>query len=239
MSLRITRPHAALFLAGAALTALPAHARANSVAYQISGTAVVVVADGGGADLDPLPDRIKFSINANGVTMGGATFHVSATIVAQADPPVTGKPFLTFSSLTITNTGGNVAGGTMWLQHDFAAIDKPSQWSAKLVGRFDSTVTPGNLAGGSLNYLTKVYSSVGGWKQLFSKNTGMVAGAAPIPFVLAGGPVGWKIVSKQRGELIFYLDSPGDSIFVTPADNSKFMVALVPLLFWPRRKPGT
>ncbi len=215
---------ASLLLAIAA--AAPAHA--NTIRYRIGGAAVVSVADGAAADLSPAANTIKISIDTS-VPWGIGTLYVRGSITAVDNPPGTGKPSITINALQITNQLGQIIAAPIWFEHSFPTNDNP-MYAARLAGRFDSLVTPGTLQGGQLTYLARVRNEDLAWKTIASGATPALAGAAPIPFLFAGGPLGYKKVNLERQDLTIYLDSPGDSILINATDASKFYAAsLLPL----------
>lgn len=219
----------AAFTAAAAVSCT---ASANTIRFRICGGPVVAVADGAATDLSLAPNIVKVSINTV-VPWGIGVVSVKGNLVAIADPVVTGKPRITISNLVMTNVAGQVIAAPMWIEHEFTATTN-NQFSARLAGRFDNVIAPGWLNGGSLTWNAKVRNSMLLWKTIASGGVGGLAGPAPIPFLFAGGPDGFKLTNLERQEFNFYLDSPGDSIIITAADASTFSAAwLLPAIGLP------
>ncbi len=189
-------------------------ARGNVIQYQCGVLAPVVVADGDPEDLDPAERHIRVNFDCT-VVAGINSWRARGTILGIADPPVIGGATTSLTDLTIENLTGNVNGHMFQFAHSFFQLGPPApENSFDLSGHFDNVLHPGILNGARLDYVAQVVALGGAVTPIGADGTGVQAGAAPIPFAFEGGPVVVFHPIEHRGEMIFYLDSPGDAILV-------------------------
>jgi hypothetical protein len=203
-------------VAALVLASMCGAAGANEIRSQCLGLGMVIVADGGAADLDAAPNRIRTNFNC--LVVGGAfSWRAKGTLIGIADPPFSSEASTRLINFKVENLAGNVGGQLFTFQHRFGQLGPPMPGTSAVVnGRFDSVTTPGNLGGARLDVWSHV-SGPAGTALVDTGGTPHVAGAAPIPFGFAGGPVAIVHPNRHSGMMLFYLDTPGDAILMTGA----------------------